>query len=221
MRVFWFSILLFLFATLGAAALFAQSLEQILDRSNYSEAEREAVREVFGRAESYSIPDRMLTPRLAEGIAKGVPAQRLIAVLSQDVERIRRARELLEEAAPDSELSASSGAWSRTATLLAAGVPVSVLERLAEAAEQEPSAYRPATELYVSLTDWGLAAELAGELCASVVRSSVPPDQYPVVVEILTEARRSRMNPESVAEELVELFPESSSVRSIRRQLGL
>jgi hypothetical protein len=195
----------------------ADTLHSVLGRSGYGSPDQNAIRQLFAEADEAGVPEELLLPRLAEGVAKRVPAARLREALRLHVDGLLVARELLIEAGAHS-ISAEPASWARAANLLNAGMSsASIRELAAAASETRLESFRPASALLVSLIDWGLAEAAALRLAVAVTRSVLAPDEYAMVIDLLVEGRTRRVDPEEMAERLIQLLPRIRSANDLRR----
>lgn len=209
---------LLLILLIGGAPAGAQSLDELLERGVFSRADREEVAELFASAEAAGVPEDLLLPRLAEGVAKRVPSARILAALRGEVSSLLDARAFLREIDADRLLD-NMASWARTAHLLDAEIDEDAVAVLARTAADRPEAFRPASALLVSLVDWGLQETEATALAAAAVVSGIDPSDYPVVVDILAEGRIQRIDVADTVERLLETLPEATSARSLRRSV--
>jgi hypothetical protein len=195
---------------------FAQSLDSVLERSSFSESERAQIHELFATAEQAGIPEDLLLPRLAEGIAKKVPAQRIAATLRREIADLVEARSVLV-AVEAEELVAEAATWARAANLLDAGLGEESIRSLAIAAVPRTQTFRPASTLLVSLMEWGLSEIDATALAAAAASSELAPEAYAVVLDLLIEGRVQRLDLRETVQSLLDQIPNASSARELRR----
>ena len=193
--------LLFLFVgSLGSA----QTVDSVLGKSPYSESQKNEITAFFTRMEHAGIPSELLVPKLQEGIAKRVAAHRVLAVLETEAQNLGEARTLLLHMEGGQAVLSDRASWARTANLLSGGIPRDEIEALVDLCVARVGSYRPATYLYVALSEWGLDGQRASELIAALLTSSIPPDRYMGVMDLLVTGRRRRI----AAEELVRRIQE-------------
>lgn len=209
---------LLLLLVIAGAPVAAQSLDDLLDRSAFSATDRQEIVELFATADAARVPEDLLLPRLAEGVAKRVPPARILAALRNEVRSLLDARAFLREIDADLLLD-DAASWARTANLLDADIDEDAVALLARAAAQRPRSFRPASALLVSLLEWGVQETDATALAAAAVGSAIDPSDYPVVVDILAEGRIQRIDVASIVERLLEKLPEARSARSLRRSV--
>lgn len=196
----------------------AYSLASLLDQATFSQPERDEVVEVFETAGEAGIREELLLPRLAEGIAKRVPAARIAARLRSEVIQLLEAKSLLMEVEAR-ELLESDAIWARAANLLDAGVGEESVQALAIAAVARPETFRPASALLVSMIEWGLDEPDAAAVAAATVASELDTSEYPVVLDLLIEGRVRRAEVDEMVRLLLEELPEAESTRELRRSL--
>ena len=211
-------LILALAGLLTAALLPAQSLEAALARGRFSSEQQNALVEQFREAESQGIPVSLLLPRLEEGIAKKVPAARLQEALRRQASLLLEARTLLLETPGGEALLADPASWARTANLLSGALPAEEVRRLAGYCARRPADYRQATSLYLSLVEWGLDRGRAQELLGALLDSKLPGESLPVVMELLVEGRRQRLDPEELVRRLLLHLPQAASIEELRRR---
>lgn len=204
-----------LFFLSGALAP-AQSLDSVLADTSFTPDEQTQIETVFDLAREAGVPDELLLPRLTEGIAKRVPADRLADALEGEVSSLLEVRLLLAEVEAE-ELLEDAMNWARTAILLKADVEESAVQVLASAAIEHHQNYRPASTLMMSLIDWGLDHQRAAALAGATVSSQIDPDQYPVVLDVLIRGRLRRVDLDEMVEALLETLPTVASTRELIR----
>ncbi|MFW5689443.1 MAG: hypothetical protein ACOC1U_07720 [Spirochaetota bacterium] len=209
-----------LLVLLAPVLTFPQSIGSMLDRAGFSPANREAIQAVIDLAEEEDVPRELLVPRLAEGIAKRVPPERIARAMRGELAGLVAARRMLVEIGAGSLLD-DQAVWARTANLLDARVRDESIAAIARAAVEEPEAFRPATALLVSLTDWGLEDADAASLAVAAIASGLEGGSFPVVLELLIETRAARREIPEMVELLREALPNASSARSLRRAVGM
>ncbi len=106
----------------GSGALQAQDESRERLRLAYPSAAAE-IDGLLARAEAAGVPTEPLTSKGLEGAAKGVPAERVVAVMSSYAERLGEARSLLGPERPTAELVAGADALRR-------GVPQDAVRHL-------------------------------------------------------------------------------------------
>jgi hypothetical protein len=198
--------------------LHGQSLEAVLSRSGYSPEAREEIRKQFADAESREVPVELLLPRLEEGIAKKVPAGRLMSVLRREQELLLDARRLLLELEGGARLAEDRVSWARAANLLAAGYAREEVRDLAQAALARPEDFRAAASLYVSLRDWGLPSTPALDIARALLASPIPGRRFPGIMEIFVEGRRLRLPPDTMSSRLLTHLPQVKTIEELRQK---
>lgn len=202
----------------AVTAGFTQSLDSLLDRAPFTpEAEEEIVR-IFEVAKEARVPEELLRPRLAEGIAKRVPAGRIVTALTGEVTALLEARSLLLEVDAEA-LLADTAAWARTANLMTTEVSDKSIQLLAVACSERTEAYRPAGTLLLSMLEWGLEEQDAVALTLGSVASGLDPDDYPVVLDVLIRGRLRRAEISDMVDVLKDLLPEVDSPRELHRSV--
>ena len=198
----------------GAAAL---DLDSILEKSPWSPAERETIKSIFAQGEQMHIPPEILFPRLAEGVAKRAPFASVEGVLRNRLRFLANARSALEAASGGKELLQDSAAWSLTATLLETGAGEQEIQALASAAGGKAGPYRGGELLYGSLAAWGASRSDSLKVTVAAIRSALPTDQLPGLVDIFAQGRQNRISPERIAERIVESLPGVKTIDDLRR----
>ena len=196
-------------------------VEDLLSRADYSGSAEARIESVFERADSDDVPSEFLVPRLAEGVAKGVPGSRVAAVLEGRLDTLLSARRILEDnqypvAAGQ---SGSRGLWSAAALLLWDDSPEQHLARLARESGGRRPALRESFSLYASLIAWGLSRSQALEIGVATLSSDLNVADYPGIVRILTEARTQRIPIPQVIERIVNEIPQSGSLSGLRERV--
>lgn len=195
----------------------AENVESALARSRYSETQKDTIILLFTQAEDSGIPAALLLPKLEEGIAKGVPASKMVQALRRELQYLERARALLRQSPVEEYWFSDTAFWARTANLLAVGVSDGEIERLIQLCTRHPQGYRPATYLYVAIQDWGLDREPAFDLIGSLLASSIPPDSYLGVLDLLAGGRRRRIPPEELVQRIRENLEQATSIKELEK----
>ena len=201
----------------AAGRVGALDLDSILASSPYPPADRASIRSLFTEFHAMHIPAEILLPRLAEGAAKRIPLARIEAVLREDARFLEGARAALASAPGGSALIADQAAWALTATLLETGASVSDISALAIASRGESRPYRMGGVLYASLMAWGLSRERALKVTRSALRSSLPPEQLPGIVNLFEQGRRMAIPPDRLAGRLIDVLPSVRNIEDLRR----
>ncbi|GAB6090530.1 hypothetical protein JCM12856_21230 [Spirochaeta dissipatitropha] len=198
------------------------SLVEAIDSSRlsiYSSDDIADIELVFIKAEEAGVNPDLLIPRLEEGLAKRVPATRLIPVLHRELILLTEARELLETHDYGAVILKIPGGWQRTANLLAGGVEEYDVLSIIDSVQHQPDLYRPASALYMSLINWGVESTPALNLLQIMTVSEINPVDYPGIVDILTDARRLRYDIDYVLNSIIDNAPKSTEVQELRRRV--
>ena len=195
----------------------AQSVESALARSGYSEAQKDSIVTFFEETEDSDIPAELLLPKLEEGIAKGIPAPRVLGALRREAENLRRTRALMLRSDGGELLLADPASWARTANLLAVGVPEEEIGELIALCNRRIEGFRPATYLYVAVLEWGLAREPALDLIGALLASSIPPENYMGVMDLLASGRRRRIAPEELVQRIQRHLDHVNSIKELEK----
>jgi hypothetical protein len=107
--------------------------------------------------------------------------------------------------------------WARTANLLSGAIPRDEVEALIELCASRAGTYRPATYLYVALFEWGLERQRALELVTALVNSSIAPDRYMGVMDLLATGRRRRIAAEELSERIQEHLGHVSRLEELEK----
>jgi hypothetical protein len=180
----------------------AQTVQSALASSSYSESQKIEITAFFTGIEQTGIPVELLLPKLQEGIAKRISARRVLSALEREAASLAEARTLLLGAEGGKQILSDRASWARTANLLAGGFSREEIETLIELCTPRTVTFRAATYLYVALCEWGLALEPALDLIAALLDSSIPPDRYMGVMDLLTTGRRKRIAPEELVQRI-------------------
>lgn len=195
----------------------AQSVESALARSRYSEAQKDSIGTFFAETEGSDIPVELLLPKLEEGIAKGIPAPRVLDALRWEAENLRRTRELMLRSEAGKQLLSDPASWARTANLRAVGVSDEEIEELMALCDRRIEGFRPASYLYVAVLDWGLAENSAFDLIGALLSSSIPPDSYMGVMDLLASGRRRRIAPEELVQRIQQHLERTNSIKELEK----
>ena len=193
----------------------AQGVESALARSGYSEAQKDSIITFFAEIEESELPVELLLPKLEEGIAKRIPAPRVLDALKREAESLRRTRALILRSEEGERLLADPASWARTANLLAVGVSEEEIEKLIALCDRRTEVFRPATYLYVAVLEWGLARKPAFDLIGALIDSSIPPDSYMGVMDLLANGRRRRIAPEELVQRIQEHLEHANSIKEL------
>ena len=200
-----------------AARTAALDLDSILRESSYSAADKEKIRSIFAQADRQRIPRDLLLPRLAEGTVKRVGLPRLTEVLEGYLGHLGAARTILEAATGGKALLEDRAAWSLTATLLETGAGEQEIQDLAAAAEGKAAPYRNGELLYASLVSWGASRTAALQVTLAAMRSELPADQFPGLINLFEQGRQKRISPERVAGRIIDSLPGVRNIDDLRR----
>lgn len=195
----------------------AQSVESALERSGYSETHKHSIVTFFAEAEQSDIPADLLLPKLEEGIAKGIPAPRVLEALMKEADNLRRTRALLLSSGEGERLLADPASWARAANLLAIGIAEEEIEELISLCDPRIEGFRPATYLYVAVLEWGLPRNPALDLIGALLASSIPPDSYMGVMDLLAIGRRRRIAPEELVQRIQQHLEHAKSIKELEK----
>ncbi len=201
----------------GAGAAAALDLDSILARSSYSQSERQSIQAIFSQADRQRVPRDILLPRLAEGVAKGVTFQRTAEVLNKELRYLSEAKSIMESTPAGKSLLADPAAWSLSATLLETGADEKEIMMLEDTAQGRSAAYRLAGLLHASLMSWGLSRQVSLQVSLAALRSSLDPEQYLGLVDILQEGRQRRVAPDRMAARIIDALPGAKDMDDLKR----
>ncbi|MCF7914329.1 MAG: hypothetical protein K9L66_04095 [Spirochaetaceae bacterium] len=215
---FWSSPLLLIAEEGGGSTSGTSSkVEGILEEHGYSESDIQGVLNVFLGAQNKGVPGDMLVPRVQEGVAKGVPAPRLVGALKRDIDYLMNARRLFAEAEAEGVFLSRESQWKRAANMLAAGFGSDELGRLIQICREDPDKFRPISLLYASLSTWGLSKEDGLSVAEALVSSAIPSEEYEGILDLYRAARRERIRPEELTERIAARAGSSESVEELER----
>ena len=195
----------------------AQSVESALARSRYSQDHKVTIITLFTETAESDIPTDLLLPKLEEGIAKGIPAPRVLGALRREAENLMQARALMLHSEEGKRLLADPASWARTANLMAVGVSIEEIEELIALCNRRIEGFRPATYLYVALLEWGLGRKPALDLIGPLLVSSIPPDSYMGVMDLLAGGRRRRIPPEELVPRIQRHLEHANSIKELEK----
>jgi hypothetical protein len=167
--------------------------------------------------ENSDIPTALLLPKLEEGIAKGISAPRVLGALEREAENLRRTRALMLRSQGGQALLADPASWARTANLMVMGVSEEEIEELIVLCAPRIEGYRPATYLYVAVLEWGLAKRSAFDLLEALLVSTIPPDSYMGIMDLLAGGRRRRIAPEELAQRIQQHLEHAISIKELEK----
>lgn len=208
---------LFVALLLLPGSLTAQSLEAALARSGYSDSQKASIEVFFAQIEGNGIPVELLLPKLEEGIAKRISGPRVLKALNREAESLKRARALIISVEGARPLLSDQASWARTANLIAGGIPDGEIKELIRICTSCAEAFRPATYLYVALTDWGLATDPALQLIGALLDSSILPENYMGIIDLLAGGRRRRIAPEEVVRRILQHLDRSKTIKELEK----
>jgi hypothetical protein len=203
---------------LAAAALFADRLDDALARSPYAAADRDRVAALLRGAAERGLPLELTLPRLEQGLARRAPAATVLDVITREIQRLERARDLLAALEPPSALADQPAAWQRGATLLAWGAADAEVSALAAASTGRRERFVQAGGLLVSLADWGLERRAALNVAAAAAESALAHEELAGIAALFTAGRRQRLDPVSLARSIVEELPRARTLRQLREK---
>lgn len=192
---------------------------RIMDRAEFSIAERNDIREVFQNAADADIPRGLLVSRLQEGVSKRVGPPRIVSALRTDIDQLLQAREIAHTVPGGAELLQEPNRWARALTVIQAGYGSDEFHGLVQVTVEHPERFRSAAALFVSLRDWGLDHTGAIRIVDAAVRSSLPPLDYPGIAEILAAGRRERVRPAEMVDRIVSALQTSDTLSALRRRV--
>ena len=190
-----------------------------LAHSGFSAASESVISELVLQAAADGIPSELLLPRVQEGVSKGVDAELVIDALSEEILYLTTSRDIIRRL-PDGELILDDTSnWFRAANFLKSGQSEEALFLVAQVSAVKPDAFRPATLLFLSISEWGIEPDSALALVEAVVASNVDPQAYPEVTGLLSDAQRSRLDLTAAARQIAEQLRDGKSLRQIARIL--
>lgn len=195
----------------------AQSVDSALARSGYSQTHKDSIMTFFAETEESDIPAELLLPKLEEGIAKGIPAPRVLDALMKEAGHLRQTRALILRSEEGQRLLADPASWARTANLLAVGVSEEEIQELIALCKHRIEGFRPATYLYVAVSQWGLARKPAFDLIGALLASSIPPKSYMGVMDLMAGGRRRRIAPEELVQRIRQHLEHAESIKELEK----
>jgi hypothetical protein len=204
-----------------ALAVFGQDVEsaitKTLEKSRYSEGQKASIITFFVETGRVAIPAELLVPKLEEGIAKRIPAQRVLDALKQEREGLLKARALILRVEGGEQVLADRASWARTANLLAGGISETEVEGLILLCRSRVKDFRPATYLYVALKEWGLGREPSFSLIGALLSSSISTDSFMGVMDLLATGRRRRIAPEELVQRIEEHLKHVKTIEELEK----
>lgn len=192
---------------------------EVLRRARIDSASEMTIDKLFIEAESVGIPSELLLPRLQEGVSKRVDASLVIEALRNEITYLISARDIVGRDPDGALILEDQSNWFRAANFLRAGQSEETLLVVTHACAGRPESFRPATLLYLSISEWGIEEALGLELVEAVVVSNLDPSAYPEVTALLSDARRAHMNLEDAVSRIAEYLRDGRSLRQIARIL--
>jgi hypothetical protein len=191
----------------------------ILAGSDFSPTSVDTISELFRNAEADGIPAELLLPRLQEGVSKRVHAHLVVSALSEEIRYLTSARDVIGGLPGGARILDDPSNWARAANFLRSGQSEQELSLVAQASAGRSDYFRPATLLYLSVSEWGIEQETALTLIAAVAASNLDSEAYPEVTGLLADAQRARLDPGDAALLIAEQLREGRSIRQIARIL--
>jgi len=192
---------------------------ELLRRARIDSASEIVIGKLFLDAESVGISSELLLPRLQEGVSKRVDASLVIEALRNEITYLIAARDIVRRD-PDGELILEDQSnWFRAANFLRAGQSEATLLVLTHACAGRPESFRPATLLYLSISEWGIEEALGLELVEAVLVSNLHPSAYPEVTALLADAQRAHMDLAAAVSRIAQYLRDGRSLRQIARIL--
>ncbi len=195
------------------------ALNRALEQSRYNSDEQREIEQIFAEAADLSIGTGLLLPRVQEAQAKRVPAERLVAALQQEIERLNTARDILLETEGTEALLLDDAAWQRTANLIAWGARKEEIQALSIACAKDAHKYLEASYLFTSVVEWGLDREASKRLVSGVAVSKIDVAEYPGIIGVLINGRRLKMQPLEIADRMIIALEEVDNVRQLERKV--
>lgn len=200
-------------------------VEQKLAPSQFSETDKQQIREVFEQAEQQQLPVEMLVLRFEEGLAKRVQVQTLQEVLNRELQAYQETK-LIAAHALGSEVShqllSDNTIWSKIVTLFQQGVPQPDLIALLEIYNRQASKdrwnnFKYGGGLLMALRQWGLNDDQSLSIVNALSLSSIPGADYRAVLEILNTGISKRISSGDLVQRIVESAPKSRSITMLER----
>jgi hypothetical protein len=208
----------FLFAAFPVSGQNVESgLIKILSKSGYSDTQKASITIFFAETEHADIPAELLVPKLEEGIAKRIPAQRVLDALKREREGLLNARVLILSVEGGEQVLADRASWARTANLLAGGISETEIEGLILVCRSRMGDFRPATYLYVALREWGLGREPSFSLIGALLSSSISADSFMGMMDLLATGRRRRIQPEELVQRIEEHLKQVKTIEELEK----
>jgi hypothetical protein len=195
------------------------TVAETLAGSGFSTDAGIAISALFERAAAEGVPPELLLPRLQEGVAKRVDADLVREALSEEILYLTTARDAIQRLPGGAVILDNPSSWSRAANFIRSGQSEETLFLVARASVNRPETFRPATLLYLSISEWGIEQDKALVLVEAVAASSLGPEAYPEVTGLLADAQRARLDLGEAALQIAEQLRAGRSVRQIARIL--
>ncbi len=207
------------------AAGWEDTLEQMQKSSSYTEADTNGIRDAFTEAQRQGIPADQLLPRLEEGLAKQVPAARILEVLDREIQALTVSEQLIRQVLgtqAENILSAHPALLERTATLHMQGVSsyeltVLLLVFSEQEAEDRWERYRHGTMLHTALLQWGLERKESLAVVSAAARSAIPGAEYRGILDLIVQGVRLRVPPDQMVQRIITSAEEAGSLRDLER----
>lgn len=212
---------LVVFSLFAAIPVSGQNVESVitttLEKSRYSERQKASIISFFTETDRADLPAELLVPKLEEGIAKRIPAQRVLDALKREREGLLKARALILRVEGGEQVLADRASWARTANLLAGGISETEIEGLILLCRSRVGDFRPATYLYAALKEWGLGQEPSFSLIGALLRSSISADSFMGVMDLLATGRRRRIAPEELVRRIEEHLKQVKRIEELEK----
>ncbi len=192
---------------------------EVLRHARIDSASEIVIGKLFLEAESVGISSELLLPRLQEGVSKSVDASLVIEALRSEITYLTAARDIVRRDPEGALLLEDQSNWFRAANFLRAGQSEATLLVLTRACAGRPECFRPATLLYLSISEWGIEEALSLELVRAVVVSNLHPTAYPEVTALLSDVQRAHMDLPAAVSQIARYLRDGRSLRQIARIL--
>ncbi len=219
-----------LIITIGSIAYgssWENQLDVLLPKTQFTESQYDAIHGIFREAELKRIPTELLMPRLAEGVAKQVPPERITPVLMRELAAYDTARTLifqvLGEETGESVLQAGSP-WNWTVLLRLQGTSELEIVKLLKAFNQQKTIdkwdnYRFGCSLYAALVQWGIDPDDSLELVVAVSKSTLPGVDYRGILDLIIAGDRIRVPLPEMVQRIIKAVPKIRSMDALETRV--
>jgi len=142
-----------------------------------------------------------------------VPFEKLFSVLKKEQQLFTHARELLLAADPYIVLGKQETIWLHTELLLSIKVPDEHISQIVSAAKKRYQDFRFATDVYISLVQWGIEEQTAVTITVKALDSSLSGNDFAGILNIFIKGRTQYLSPDKIGTRIIHELPSSATIQ--------